>query len=202
MKVLLAAVAMLLAGWGSFCAQAQEAPPEEEWRVWLEPKFMRPPVNGPIAGAERTVIAAGVKGEGDPAYLLQPQFDALKLPWTQFLAKARVHCDADLEAVKVEFTRDKKKVIQFAAVTAPEPIVASAVLSPKFLDRFRETIGDKLLVVVPSRYRAYVFPRLASSYEQYSPMIFEAYRSSAYPVSVEVFEVSAEGWKAIGIYEE
>jgi hypothetical protein len=33
-------------------------------------------------------------------------------------------------------------------------------------------------------------------------MVFEAFRATAYPVSVEVFEVSADGMRAIGVYEE
>jgi hypothetical protein len=67
---------------------------------------------------------------------------------------------------------------------------------------FQETIGDSVLLVVPNRYRAFIFPRLASRYEEYTPMVFEAYRATAYPVSVEVFEVSADGMRAIGVYEE
>jgi hypothetical protein len=33
-------------------------------------------------------------------------------------------------------------------------------------------------------------------------MIFRAYRATAWPVSVEVFEVSPTGWRCIGAYEE
>ncbi|MGV3533182.1 MAG: hypothetical protein ACO1QR_12490, partial [Chthoniobacteraceae bacterium] len=76
------------------------------------------------------------------------------------------------------------------------------VLSPKFLELFKDTLGPKVLVVVPNRFTAYVFPRLASTYREYSPGIFADYRATAHPVSVEVFELSAAGLTAIGAYEE
>jgi hypothetical protein len=70
------------------------------------------------------------------------------------------------------------------------------------LKLFADTLGDRVLLVVPSRYRAYVFPKLASRYLEYTPMVFEAYRATEFPVSVELFELGADGMKAVGIYEE
>jgi hypothetical protein len=93
-------------------------------------------------------------------------------------------------------------VIQYAELKSERPIVASAVLAPKFLEMFKDTLGEKVLLVVPSRFKAYVFPALASNYQDYYPMVFEAYRGTAWPISVEVFEVSAEGMRAVGVYKE
>ena len=59
-----------------------------------------------------------------------------------------------------------------------------------------------MYLVVPSRYVAIVFPALASSYREFYPLVFREYRASAFPVSVEVFELSAEGMKTVGLYEE
>ncbi len=58
-----------------------------------------------------------------------------------------------------------------------------------------------MLVVVPSRYTAFVFPELATHYQEYYPMVFEAFRETAWPVSVEVFQFSANGIRAIGVFE-
>ena len=33
-------------------------------------------------------------------------------------------------------------------------------------------------------------------------MVFEAFRATAWPVSVEVFEVSADGFRAVGVYQD
>ncbi len=181
---------------------AEEQSGEAGWRVWLEPKFMHAPVTVAIPGAGRTELAAGTRDEHGDVSLLRPQFEELKTGWESFVAKARTNADAELATLKPSYVRDKKQVIEYAVLSSEKPVVASAVFAAKFLDLFKETLGEKVLVVVPSRFKAFVFPALASRYEEYAPMVFEAYRATAFPVSVEVFEVSAEGWKAAGVYEE
>ena len=57
-------------------------------------------------------------------------------------------------------------------------------------------------MAVPNRYTAYIFPVLASNYTDYAPMIFRDYRLTPFPVSVEVFEFSAQGIRTVGAYEE
>jgi hypothetical protein len=107
---------------------------------------------------------------------------------------------ADLAALKPRYERNRKQVIEYAELVSDRPIVASAVLAPKFLDLFRDTLGEKVLLVVPNRFHAYVFPALASNYQDYYPMVDEAYHDTAWPISIEVFEVSTEGFRAIGVY--
>ena len=175
---------------------------EAAWRVWLEAKFMRSPVTKPVAHAGRTALVAGTLGEGELVPLPRADWDALAVEWPQFFARAKANAAADLAALKPRYVRNKKRVIEYAALESDRPIVAGAVLAPKFLEMFRETLGEKVLLVVPNRFTAYVFPALASNYRDYSPMIFQAYRATSHPVSVEVLEVSAEGMRAVGVYEE
>ena len=166
-------------------------------RAWLEPRSTHAAVAFPIVGAQRTEIAFGIFGADGPELFGKgepPPDDAL-------LAKARDRATEDLVALTPRYVRDRQKVIQYAELTSPKPIVASAVLAPKFLQLFRDTLGDTVLVVVPSRYTAYVFPALASRYQEYYPMVFAAFRETAYPVSVEVLEFSANGIRAVGVYE-
>lgn len=181
-------------------ARAQE--PQAAWRVWLEPKFMKAPVTAPIAGAKKTVLAGGTLGAEGFVTMPQAGFTALKVAWEMFFAQARENAAAELAELKPRYERDGKKVIVYAALESAKPIVAGAVLAPKFLESFKDTLGETVLVVVPNRYTAFVFPKLASRYAEYAPMVFRAYHETSWPVSVEVFEVSAEGWKCIGAYEE
>jgi hypothetical protein len=164
--------------------------PGMAWRVWLEPKFMHAPVTAPIKGAKKTEIAGGLMGTDGLAVLPKAEFAALGIPWEKFTARARENAAADFAELQPRFERDAKKVIVYAALESTKPIVASAVLAPKFLESFKETLGDTVLVVVPNRFTAFVFPKLASRYGEYSPMVFRAYRETPWPVSVEVFEVS------------
>ena len=170
--------------------------------VLIEPKFMKAPVSAPIAGAEKTELVAAIMGETEVAYLGRAQFDELKMDWTAFAAQAQKNAEAELKNVKTECVRDGKKVIAYAAVRSSRGLIASAVLAPKFLDLFKDTLGEKVLVVIPNRSTAYVFPALASKYQDYAPLIFKAYRATAFPVSTEVFELSADGMKAVGAFEE
>ena len=175
---------------------------ETAWRVWLEPKSMRSPVTKPIAHAERTALVAGTLGDGELVPLPRADWDGLKMDWAQFFARTQASATTDLATLKPRYVRNKKRVIEYAALESERGIVAGAVLAPGFLEMFRETLGEKVLLVVPNQSTAYVFPALASNYRDYWPMIFQAYRATAYPVSVEVFEVSAQGMRAVGVFEE
>ena len=170
--------------------------------VLLEPKFMKAPVSAPIAGAEKTELVAAIMGESEVSYLSRARFDALKLDWAAFTAQMQTNANSELKAVTMDYVRDRKKVIVYAAVRSRRGLVAAAVLAPKFLNLFKNTLGEKVLVVIPNRTTAYIFPALASNYREYAPMIFEAYRATAFPVSTEVFELSADGMKAVGAFEE
>jgi hypothetical protein len=172
------------------------------WRVWLEPRFMRAPVSAPIAGAHKTELAAGELVDGQLQTITKDRFQQLAPTWDEYSAKARQNASADLAELKPEYVRNKRKVIDYAMIRSEKPIVASAVLAPEFLKLFEETMGPKVFLVVPSRYVAIVFPALASRYREFYPLVFREYRASAFPVSVEVFELSAEGMKAVGVYEE
>jgi hypothetical protein len=176
---------------------AQDAVTDPDLRVWLEPKSMRAPVSLPIKRATRTELAFGkLTSEGLEAFPKGTPPATIGL-----FDLAATNAAADLASLKPRYVRDRQKVIQYAELRSDQPIVASAVLAPKFLSLFRSTLGDTVLVVVPSRYVAYVFPQLATHYQDYYPLVFEAYRETAYPVSVEVFEFSKDGIRAMGVYE-
>jgi hypothetical protein len=177
-------------------------PGQGEMRVWLEPAFMRPAVAASIPGAKKTLLAAGFLSPRGLEPCRKGALEQLRLTWDEFFAKARLKAAADLAQLQPRFERNSKQVIVYGALESPRPIVASAVLAPGFLELFKDVLGEKILVVVPNRFTAYVFPRLASEHQAFAPMIFRAFRETPWPVSVEMFEVSAAGWKCIGAYEE
>lgn len=101
-----------------------------------------------------------------------------------------------------ELIRDSKKVVEYAAMTSQSPLTATMILAPDFpLKKFQDIFGPKLLVAVPNRFTVYVFPALASEYRGYSPLVLRAYQDSPFPVSLEVFEISPQGLRAIGTFE-
>jgi hypothetical protein len=185
----------------SFLFAAGSLADESEWRVFLEPKFLRSPVTSPIPSAKQTEFAGGKLAGDELQVLSRDEFSALGIEWEKFAERARQNASSDLASLKPRFERNSRKTIVYGVLESEKPIVASAVLAPGFLDLWKDTLGEKVLVAVPNRGTAYVFPRIASDYQSYYPMVIRAYRESAHPVSIEVFEVSKTGWKCVGAYE-
>ncbi|MGB8168395.1 MAG: hypothetical protein WCF18_12940 [Chthoniobacteraceae bacterium] len=178
-------------------SRAEDSASDSTVRAWLEPKSMRASVALPIVGAQRTEIAFGRLTEDGLEAFAKTEAE----PGDSLLTTARANAAADLATLKPRYVRDRHKVIQYAELHSTQPIVASAVLAPKFLPLFKDTLGETVLVVVPNRYTAYAFPSLATRYQEYYPMVFAAYGETAYPVSVEVFEFSANGIRAVGVFD-
>ncbi len=187
-----------------FCVRSScaEAVDEEEWRIFLEPKFMHAQVGAQIAEARQTEIVAGRRAADALAPMARSEFDALKLEWRDFVERTQAGAEADLAKLKPQYVRDRKGVIEYAVLESGEPLAASAVLAPSFLGRFAETLGPKILVVVPNQFTAYVFPALASNYQRYAHLVVPAFRSTAHSVSLEVVEISPEGMRAVGVFKE
>jgi hypothetical protein len=183
-----------------FAAPARAQQDQKTWHILIEPSFMRPDVSFPISGAKNTLLVPGYMSDGDPEYFSKKDWDALGLTWDTF--RARAVQNATEKKFHAELIRDSKKVVQYAAITSEDPLTATMILSPDFLKKFKDIFGPTILVAVPNRFTVYVFPALASQYKEYSPLIIGAYRDSAYPVSLEVFEISAAGIRAIGIFED
>ncbi|MCE9612172.1 MAG: hypothetical protein K8R23_18395 [Chthoniobacter sp.] len=183
-------------------AYGGESADEKGWRVWLEPKSSHAAVTLPIAGAERTVVCAGFLEADGPRAMTKAELTAMGIGMDRFAARARGNAGADLARLTPRYERNRQRVIEYAELRSEKPVVASAVLAPKFLELFKDTLGEKVLVAVPSRFTAFVFPALAGSYEDYGPMVRAALRETAWPVSVEVFEVSREGVRCVGRYGE
>ena len=173
-----------------------------QWRVLIEPKFMRPEVCATIANSEQTVLVAARWAGADVIYFSKKEFAALGVDWDRFATRARSGAADELAKLQPEFVRNKHKVIEYAVVTSTSPLTASAVLAPDFLKTFEPVFGPKILIAIPSRYCVFVFPQLAGEHRDYAPMVLEAYKATPYPVSREVFELSAGGLRAVGVYEE
>jgi len=183
-------------------APAAEPQPENTWRIWFESRAVHAPVATAIPDSKRTVWAAGFLGEDGLTPFSKDEYAALKVGAETFALRAQANAAADLKTLKPEYMRNRSKVIEYAEFHSDRPIVASAVLAAGFLHLFKDTLGEKVLLIVPNRFTAYVFPSLASNIEDYCPMILQAFHETAYPVSTEVFELSAGGARSVGLFEE
>lgn len=163
---------------------------------------MRPAVSEPIPHAERTVFAAGFLNEGKVEYFSKSLFGELNINWDVFGRRARDNAQLALGMLKPVYVRGRKNVIEYALLKSENLDVAATVLAPGFLAIFKDTLGSEVILAIPNRNTVYVFPKLASTYLDYAPLVAEGYHESLHPVSLEVFELDATGLKAVGIFEE
>ncbi len=131
-----------------------------KWRVILEPMSMHRQVTWEIPSAKRTVLAPVVVDGDDYLYPTKKILDQFGVDAAEIQKRAVKAAEADLASLKPRYQRDRKQVIQYAELRSDRPIVCSAVLAPKFLEMFKDTLGETVLLVVPNRFTAYVFPAL------------------------------------------
>lgn len=180
-----------------FCASALAT---EDWRLLIEPKFLKYDVAWPLPGSKITAIVPARVVDGEPVPLKRDEVPNLQITRPQIQAAALEAATAELNKLTPKFTRDSKNVIQYALLESESPLTASAALSPKFAEKFAKTLGPDILVVIPNRYKIYVFPKLSPAYKGFADIIAGDYTSSASPVSREIFEWRNGVFTAIGSY--
>ena len=167
----------------------------------LEPAVLRTEAAQLLPGSQKTVIVPAKPDELGLSRLSKAEFAATGLKWEQFLTRAATTAAAHLKTLKPDIHRDKKNVAQYAVLKSDSHLTASVILCPEFFTQFRETIGDKLVVLVPDRFTVYVFPRGFSDFEKLGPAILQQYEDSTWPCSQEAFEISSEGLKCLGAFD-
>jgi hypothetical protein len=167
-----------------------------------EPSFMARKGALPLAEAKSTVLAPAQMGEYGPEFPTSEQWAAAGVTEEALLTSARTAASQWLKQLKPEFTRDAKKVVEYAKLSSEKIPVCAVVLAPEFAQQFEDIFGPKPLVVMPNRSTIYVFPALAGKHAQYSAMVLTAWHSREPRVSLEVFEVTGKGLRAVGTFEE
>ena len=174
----------------------------DEWFLLPEPKFMGHGVTFPIDGAKATVLVPAKLGELGVEFVTVTGWTAAALNEEGVRKVTRAFASEWFRHVKPEYIRNRKKVIEYAVIRSDKLPVAATVFAPEFWKEFADVFGPKMIVVIPNRQTVFVFPGLATDYAEYAPFIFQAWRGPAAKVSLEVFELSERGLKAVGRLEE
>ena len=176
--------------------------PAEDWLLLPEPKFMRPEVAAPIPGSERTLMAAAYLHGGEVKLMSRREFEALEVSWPEFRQRAAGNIMLRFEATRPEMIRDSDGSLQCMLYRGDDRAIAALLFAPGLRERFEPFFGPEQLVIVPRRSMLFVFPKLASRFEEFATDVLMAYNNAAYPVSREVFEVNDNGLRAVGIFEQ
>ncbi len=162
---------------------------------------MAPALSAPVENAQRTVLAGGRWDGTNLVAFTRKEIEASRMQWQTLESETRIAAANDFQKVQVTYKRDQRKVIEYAELQSKEPLVASAILAPELSTTFADSLGEVLLVVVPNRNHAFIFPQLGPDVSRYSALVWNAYRESAYPVSVELFECRNGVLRAVGLFE-
>jgi len=159
-------------------------------------------ISFPFGGAKGTVLAPARLGENGVEFPNAAAWTAAGLNEETVRKVTARFASEWLRHVKVEWVRNGKNVVEYAALRSDKFPVCVTVFAPEFRRQFEEVFGPKLMIVMPNRQTVFVFPALAADLADYAPMILDAWRSPAAKVSIEVFELTERGLKASGRIEE
>lgn len=151
-----------------------------------------------IPGAKKTVLAAAQDTKYGVKVFSDDEWREKAYDLKEFYAAAEATADAVADAIKPEFQRDSREVIEYALIKSKDGFLSSALTSKHFLPRFKREFGDDLRVVVVDRYILYVFPAIGGKLEAYGPALGEIYRTTPFPGSLEVFQVNEQGYRVVG----
>jgi hypothetical protein len=107
-----------------------------------------------------------------------------------------------LKSCRITWIRDAQGVKEGAVLDGEDAFTCAALFAPSLLDKFTDIFGPEIFVAVPSRFRLYVFPKLAANPALMAPLVLSDYRAAVYPVSPELFQVDAAGVRAVGLLDD
>jgi hypothetical protein len=163
--------------------------------------FERHPVLRFLPGSRKTILfPAYVNGRGD-CTPVGSQGIPNPRSWDAFLKESGERTSLLLATIDPKLVSDQRGVIQMALIVSDNPMTASCILAPGFLQRFSTIFGPELLIVIPAKNRIYVFPKLANRMTTMTDTIRDDYKISPMPVSTEVFELTRRGLKTVGTLE-
>jgi len=151
-----------------------------------------------IPNAKNTVLWPVRLVDGELVGLSLEETRDGKLTLQGLVSEARAEASKLLAAASIAYERDGRGVIKYGVITSEDSRTAACVFASDFRERFHETIGPDLAVLIPNRFTVYVFPRSVAPLGELSERVFVDYKGSAFPVSREVFEVTKDGLVGIG----
>lgn len=168
--------------------------------ILLDARITGPDVRQEIPGARDTVIVAARRTPSGLAMALSSkEWEAAALDWPQVLAAATARATRLEQSMTIQWHRDSRKVYQYAMIESSDPFISSVIYSPSFLERFRQFLGDEVLVAIPDRFSVFVFPRFGSALDEFGPGLVRRHKEAMFKVSLEVFLVDGKSTpRAIG----
>ncbi|MDF1755703.1 MAG: hypothetical protein P1U89_23135 [Verrucomicrobiales bacterium] len=160
--------------------------------------FEKADITSDVEGAKKAQLAAAYVWKYGVRLFTDESWEQQGLKWEDFSERAGVLADELAAKIKPEFIRNHHGVIDYAIVTGESAFFSSVITSPRFLQPFADTLGDKIHAVVVDRNILYAFPATGGKLADFSPALVEIFEETPMPVSLEVFEIDKNGYRVIG----
>lgn len=184
-------------------ARAQAAPAVEPVVAAIEPVTLRTALARNLPDAKRTVI---VPAREDAvlglSHFSKEEFAAAGLDWDQFMTKATAAATRLLVSIKPVVAKDAAGNIAYIKLKSDRPFTASIIYSPRMIPLFQGFLGDRLVALMPDRNTVYLFSRNFGEFQAFGQKIIDDHADSIYPCSIEAFEISRDGVKCIGGFDD
>jgi len=169
--------------------------------VIFEGAFEKAEITTPVEGARRTQLVAYYEWDFGVRPFTTATWQERALDWENLLPAARAVADKIAERIEPELVRDARGVILYAVVADKDPFLTCVLISPKLIEKFRDTLGDRIHVVPLDRNRLYFFPATGGRLAEYGPALVDEFRRAKLPVSLEIFLLDENGYEVIGELE-
>ena len=188
---------------GMGVSRAQSGATMEPVVAALEPVALRTALARPLPESKRTVI---VPAREDAVLGLthysKEEFAAAGMDWDRFMEKAMAAATRLLVSIKPIVARDQAGQIAYVKLKSDRPFTASVVLSPRMVPLFQGFLGERIVALMPDRNTVYLFSRNFGGFQAFGQKIIDEQADSLYPCSIEAFEISREGVKCIGGFDD
>ena len=199
----------LFTGWaavwlmGMGVSRAQPGVTMEPVVAALEPVALRTALARPLPDSKRTVI---VPAREDAVLGLthysKEEFAAAGLDWDRFMEKSMAAATRLLVSITPIVARDPAGQVAYVKLKSDRPFTASVVLSPRIVPLFQGVLGERMVALMPDRHTVYLFSRNFGGFQAFGQKIIDEHADSLYPCSIEAFEISREGVKCIGGFDD
>jgi hypothetical protein len=155
-------------------------------------------ITGPIEGAKTTKMAAHYEWDFGVRAFTKKTWEERELDWDRFFRVAREVADGVATKLTPKLVRDHRGIVLYAILADEDPFLTGVILSPKLHERFKETLGDRIQVLLLERNRVYLFPATGGRLAEFGPALVEEYGRARFPVSLEIFLLDRDGFRVVG----
>ena len=165
----------------------------------FEGSFESPDIFQLPEGAQRTILVPYYEWDYGVRAFTKEVWDERSMTQEKFAKAAATIADQLAESVKLDVVRDKNEVVEYILIEDKRPFVTGILTSDKLLPRVRDLLGDKILVVMVERNLIFLFPSVGGNLKRYGPSLVADFNAAKLPISLEVFVLDEDGFRAIGV---